>query len=130
MKSKFEEKFNVGDKVYLHEWSKKDSKFKIQWIKILSFEGETDINFTAKRNTGEIEGDWSASGINWKLYKEPVKKDLIDVKVVYKIIKESYGLSLISYLVDDEMLDNWKEHNPQTEYITKKEAIERGLKID
>tara|TARA_R110002126_G_scaffold175031_1_gene323683 strand:+ start:1246 stop:1608 length:363 start_codon:yes stop_codon:yes gene_type:complete len=120
MKSKFEEKFNVGDKITGVNWANKTMYLVIKYIGGGKFFGK------------DMDGAESAWPIDsdWKLYKEPVKKDLIDVKVVYKIIKESYGLSLISYLVDDEMLDNWKEHNPQTEYITKKEAIERGLKID
>tara|TARA_R110000744_G_scaffold275082_5_gene388087 strand:+ start:3718 stop:4098 length:381 start_codon:yes stop_codon:yes gene_type:complete len=126
MKSKFEEKFNVGDKISYHK-SPEDI------VEILSFKGSTAGCFTGFNEDSDVSGKFTKTAENWKLYKEPVKKDLEGFTNYYTHLRINL-VETVSKNAFKEISDAHRYWNNTTFNVlgiyTKEEAIERGLKID
>ena len=129
MKSNFEEKFNINDKIKYKNSSN-------EWVKILSFEGESEEYFTGINDDGEVCGDFTKRDEflnNWSLYKEPIKKDL-EVFKTYYVHSSFNGVEIITVNMFKSITDLHSHYgslfNEIIAVYSKEQAIERGLKID
>lgn len=120
-REEFEEKFKVGDTIIRGGLP----------VVIISYEGDKDHKFSGKCE-GIVSGKFSIND-RWKLYKEPIKKDLESIFEIYQISKQDELLSVTKFLGNAAELKFQQQRAKNSkglEYITKEEAIERGLKID
>tara|TARA_R110000796_G_scaffold60642_10_gene140347 strand:- start:3334 stop:3687 length:354 start_codon:yes stop_codon:yes gene_type:complete len=115
-REEFEGQFNVDDTIIRGGLP----------VKIISYEGDEDHKFSGKTD-GEISGKLSIDSC-WSLYKEPIKKDLEDLIEVFQVFRTDKDVvwKLQKVNLHKEMANG----ETMIEYLTKEQAIERGLKTD
>jgi len=106
-------------------------------VRVKSWEpdGFIEILLVTENNVFGIdpEGFEEAYKLNqdWELYKEEPEKDLAGVMEIYYVFTSEAGIAVTPMFFDAKQLSLNRasiSNDPQGEYLTKEEAIKRGLK--